>query len=375
MTKTAKFTLSALVAALALTSGNALAQTEDGIDVSGTLRIKYAYRDYSEDSTAKGGEIGLDIAAIKFNGKKGDWGISAEYRFTSDSHFIKHGYGYFDASPDWQIQFGMTKNPFGNHGFISNSFWLGMPYYLGMEDDSDMGIKAVYSKDGWHSDIAFFKNSEYAGSENKQYAADLYSGSVNGTDYSNQESNQLSLRQTYTMQHQGGSTTVGGSLQIGQIYNNLTQNNGDRYAAAVHLDSTYNGWNLQLQAIQYEFNAADSVDPNKVALAFLSWQYEVAAKGQIYSLNIAKTIPTSFGSVKCYNDFGLLTPDVANASYDNSKQNVIGCAVAAGPTYTMFDFIMGNNMVFATPLDDHIGLAQIGKGWDKRININFGYYF
>jgi hypothetical protein len=36
---------------------------------------------------------------------------------------------------------------------------------------------------------------------------------------------------------------------------------------------------------------------------------------------------------------------------------------------------MGKNMTFSTGSDDHVGLAQTGDGWDKRININFGYYF
>lgn len=169
--------------------------------------------------------------------------------------------------------------------------------------------------------------------------------------------------------------TVGGSIEVGQIYNSSTGNNGDRYAAALHLDSSYKGWNLQLQAMQYEYDAADAIDPNKIGISVVSWQYEIASKGQVYNLNLAKTFPTGFGSVKCYNDFGVMTPDVDDDNYDNSYQNVTGCAIAAGPTYTMVDFIMGKNMTFSTLNNDHVGLPEIGNDWDKRININFGYYF
>jgi len=375
MMKANKFLLSMVASAIALSGVSTLAQAEDGINVGGAVRVNYAYKDYSESSKDKSGDLTFDMAAIKFNGKKGDWGLSAEYRFTSSTDYIKYGYGFYDINTDWQLQFGINKVPFGNPGFISNSFWFGIPYYLGFEDDHDIGVKAVYENNGWHTDMAFYKNAEYGASENKRYATDLYTGTINGTEYNNEETNQLNLRQTYTMEHEGGSTTLGGSVEVGQIYNNKTGNTGDRYAVAAHLDSSFNGWNLQLQAMQYEYDAADSADANKVGVSVVSWQYEIASKGQAYSANIAKTVTTDWGSLKFYNDFGLMTPDVADSSYDDSLQNVTGVAISAGATYTMIDFIMGKNMTFSTANNDHVGLPEMGDDWDKRVNINFGYYF
>ncbi|QFU20677.1 hypothetical protein FM038_001465 [Shewanella eurypsychrophilus] len=375
MMKVNKILLSMVASAIALSGVSTLAQAEDGINVGGAVRVNYAYKDYSESSKDKGGDLTFDMAAIKFNGKKGDWGLSAEYRFTSSTDYIKYGYGYYDLDTDWQLQFGINKVPFGNPGFISNSFWFGIPYYLGFEDDHDIGVKAVYEKNGWHTDMAFYKNAEYGASENKRYATDLYTGTINGTEYNNEETNQLNLRQTYKIEHEGGSTTFGGSVEAGQIYNSKTGNTGDRYAVAAHLDSSFNGWNLQLQAMQYEYDAADSADANKIGVSVVSWQYEIASKGQAYSANIAKTVTTDWGSLKFYNDFGLMTPDVADSSYDDSLQNVTGVAISAGATYTMIDFIMGKNMTFSTANNDHVGLPEMGDDWDKRVNINFGYYF
>ncbi|MEH6446802.1 MAG: hypothetical protein V7784_23140 [Oceanospirillaceae bacterium] len=373
--KTTHFALSALMAAITIAGLSAPVAAEDGINIGGAVRVNYAYKDYSDSSKDKGGDLKFDIAAIKFNGKKGDWGLAAEYRFTSSTDYIKYGYAYYDIDTDWQLQFGINKVPFGNPGFISNSFWFGIPYYLGFEDDHDVGIKAVYESNGWHTDLAFCKNSEYDASENKRYATDLYTGTINGTEYNNEETNQLNLRQTYKVMHAGGATTLGGSVQLGQIYNSKTGNTGDRYAAALHLDSSYNGWNLQLQAMQYEYDAADAEDSNKIGVSVVSWQYEIASKGQSYSANIAKTVDTDWGSLKFYNDFGLMTPDVEDQRYDDSLQNVTGVAIAAGATYTMVDFIMGKNMTFSTANNDHVGLAEMGDDWDKRVNINFGYYF
>ena len=376
MKNTTKFMLSIVATAIALSGSTAFAtEQEDGIKVGGAVRVNYGYKDYNEASKDKGGDFSFDMAAIKFDGKQGNWGLAAEYRFTSSTNYIKYGYGFYDIDPDWQLQFGINKVPFGNRDFISNSWWFGLPYYLGFEDDHDVGIKAIYEKNGWHTDLAFYKNAEYGPTENKRYSTDLYTGTINGTEYNNEETNQFNVRQTYTAEYQGGQTTIGGSVQYGQIYNSKTGNSGDRYAVALHLDSSYKGWNLQMQAMQYEYDAADAEDPNKIGVSVVSWQYEIASKGQAYNINIAKTFSTDWGSVKCYNDFGLMTPDVDDNSYDNSMQNVTGCAISAGPTYTMVDFVMGKNMTFSTADNDHVGLPEMGDSWDKRVNINFGYYF
>ncbi|ABV89354.1 hypothetical protein [Shewanella pealeana] len=371
------FCLSIITSAIVLSSFHTIAaeQEEDGINIHGGVRVNYAYKDYSETSKDKGGDFTFDMASLRFDAKHGNWGLKSDYRFTANTNYIKFGYGYYDFNPEWQLQFGINKVPFGNLGYISNSYWFGLPYYLGFEDDHDIGVKAVYEHNGWQTDMAFYKGAEYGPTENKRYAADLYSGTINGTEYHNEETNQVNLRQSYTMEHQGGSTTFGASIEAGQIYNSETGNNGDRYAFAAHLDSTFNGWNLQLQAMQYEFNAADSANDNKIAVSVVSWQFEVASKGQVYSANIAKTIPTDWGNVKFYNDFGLMTPDVDDDSYDNSMQNVLGAAISAGPTYTQIDFIMGKNMTFSTANNDHIGLPEVGDDWDKRFNVSVAYYF
>lgn len=376
MKQSSRFMLSVVTIAIALSNSNAFAaEQENTINIGGAVRVNYGYKDYDDTSKDKGGNLDFDMAAITFNGTKGNFGLAAEYRFTSDTNYIKYGYGYYDINPEWQLQFGINKVPFGNREFISNSWWFGLPYYLGFEDDHDVGLKAIYEKNGWHTDLAFYKNAEYGPTENKRYSTDLYTGTINGTEYNNEETNQLNVRQTYTTEYEGGSTTVGGSVQFGQIYNSKTGNNGDRYAVALHLDSIYKGWELQLQAMQYEYDAADTLDPNKIGVSVVSWQYEIASKGQAYNLNIAKTVDTSWGNIKFYNDFGLMTPDVDDDSYDNSMQNVTGMAISAGPTYTMVDFVMGKNMTFSTANNDHVGLPEAAGDWDKRININFGYYF
>ncbi|WP_394132296.1 hypothetical protein [Shewanella maritima] len=360
---------------LCVSQAYAADDSPDGIDVSGTLRVNYAYIDYNQASKDKLGDFTFDMAAIKFDGKLGQWGLATEYRFYDGWQTLRYGYGFYDVNPQWQLQFGVTQKPFGNPGFISNSFWFGVPYYLGFEDDYDLGVKGVYQQGAWGTEIAVFKNGEFSASNNDRYSPDLYTGTVNGTEYYNEEINQFNLRQTYKISYEGGQTLFGGSVEVGQIYNSNTGNTGSRYGVALHMDSSYQNWNLQLQIMQYEHDAADAIDGNKIAVAAYNWQYEIASKAQAYSVNLARTFSTDWGSVKVYNDFGLVTPDVADNYYDDSYQNVTGAAISAGPTYTMIDFIIGKNMYASTGDNNHVGLPGNSDDWDKRVNINFGYYF
>ncbi|MGL4936363.1 MAG: hypothetical protein ACRC5E_00710, partial [Shewanella sp.] len=98
MKKLSRFMLSAVASAMALSSSAAFAAQaqEDGINIGGAVRVNYGYRDYDEKSKDKGGDFNFDMAAIKFDGKKGDFGLAAEYRFTSGTNYIKYGYGYYN---------------------------------------------------------------------------------------------------------------------------------------------------------------------------------------------------------------------------------------------------------------------------------------
>ncbi|MFR7808906.1 MAG: hypothetical protein ACLU4N_06315 [Butyricimonas faecihominis] len=44
---------------------------------------------------------------------------------------------------------GLTGVPFGIQPIASHNFFLQIAYYIGLEDDSDMGIKYLYQGDTW----------------------------------------------------------------------------------------------------------------------------------------------------------------------------------------------------------------------------------
>ncbi|MGL4836392.1 MAG: hypothetical protein ACRC22_02645, partial [Shewanella sp.] len=104
MKKLNQFVLSCVASAVALTCTTTFAAEpqEDGMNVGGSVRVNYGYRDYDDKSKDKGGDFNFDVATLKVTGQKGDFGLAAEYRFTAKTNFIKFGYGYYKIDPDWE---------------------------------------------------------------------------------------------------------------------------------------------------------------------------------------------------------------------------------------------------------------------------------
>lgn len=379
MMNNTKFMLSLVAAAVSMSGFAAHADTqEDGLKFGGSVRVNYKYVEYDEANRNKGGDFAFDVLTAKISGKHGDFGMEAEYRIVSGDNFIRYGYGYYNIDEHQQVQVGISRVPFGNPDYISNSWWLSLGYYLGFEDDFDTGIKWSYARDGWNTDAAFYKAPEFSSSIAGRYAPDIYNGEANGSQYHNEESNQFNLRQTYTWSYDHGRTMLGASAQYGQIESTDTTTgvkaDGDRIAAAIHLDTLYQGWNLQLQALHYEYSPELGPDTGAIAMAVSGSSYEVALKGQVYTMNVSKAFNTGYGAMKIYNDYSVMTPDSDKPDFSNSYQNVTGATLNNGPISLQLDFIMGKNMVMSTT-NNHIGMTPGDNSWEHRVNFNIGYNF
>ncbi|MGK0411381.1 MAG: hypothetical protein ACJASB_003582 [Shewanella psychromarinicola] len=366
MNKTKIFTL---LATATMLSSPAIA--EDNYDIGGMVRANYAYVDYDDASQDKLGDMKFEVAAISFNGEKDDFGVSMEYRLRADFDAIKHGFAYYKPNDNTTIRAGIAKVPFGNIGYISNSYWLSLQYYVGFEDDYDSGFSVQYDGDGYRTDVAFFKGAENSASLTNRFAADLYTGNINGTEYTAEESNQVNLRQSFFVDTFGIKSTIGASVEYGQMYDNATGNNDNRYAYAVHYDGTMDAWNVQAQYLKYQFDTATS-DQNAVAMSVCGGAYEIASEASAVTVNVSRKLTSAWGDLKIYNDFNVLMPE--QDEFDNSYQNVTGISVANGPLFAWFDFIVGKNMLWSSR-SNHVGLQDAFGDWDKKVNINLGYYF
>ncbi|USD37495.1 hypothetical protein [Ferrimonas sp. SCSIO 43195] len=353
--------LATLLALTQLTLTPLVHAASQDIELGGFVRANYGWKDYSDASKDKGGDFAFDAMSVTFDGKIDDIGVSVDYRFASGLNYVKRAYGYMDVSDTTQVQVGVVKVPFGKPGFISNSYWFSTNYYLGFEDNYDAGVKVVHHWDRWQLDAAFIKGPEYGSDTLDRYGADIIGD--------NEETNQLNLRAVYSLPLADGHLNLGGSLEAGQLYHAVEEDNGDRWAAALHADWVSGPWNLQAQVTHYQYNSSDDADTLTVGVVGAA--YDIASEATGYNLNLSRRFDTRWGNITLYNDYGLVVPE--GQDQDDSTQNVLGLSFNRGPIWAYFDYIVGNNMTFAG--GPGVGLANPDAPWDSRININVGYYF
>ncbi len=361
----------------------------ESVNVGGAIRMNYVYEDWDDENKRKGGEFRFELFRLSVDGCISDLIISGEYRWYSYMEAIHHGFIAYDFSEHVQIQTGVVQAPFGILPYASHSYWFGSPFYLGLEDDYDMGVKAIINYPRFNVQAAFFKNDEWGDPTRLgRYSFDV----VEDLGQNNHEVNQGNLRFVYSFLSSGGSEAeVGASLQVGQLYNSVTEEMGGRYAAAVHANIHWDAWNVMLEAVRYEYDPANpaGVSDDYIVLGGYMDSFPAASRAWIYVANVAYSVPVSWGPVTkltFYNDYSRVVKDERDGGrdfFEDSELNVTGCLVKAGPVYAYVDFYMGRNMIWLGPR--HNGaLAEGARHGDgtlydgdlhTRFNINIGYYF
>lgn len=348
---------------------------DSSIKFGGAIRLNHAYRSYDAAHEKTLGDFGFELFRVDVNGHyQKELHFSVQHRFYADFETIHHAYFYVYPGEGNTVRLGITQVPFGILPYASHSFWFAATYYLGFEDDYDMGFHLSREKVSWRTDLAFFKNSEYVNhSTSDRYSFDL----VTGGDQQNQESNQINLR----LEHRGQAgeninLNAGLSLMMGQIYNRETELNGSRTAWAVHMDAFPGAWNIQLQVLQYGFEPENQqgVESSTVQLGAFQYPFLIAAEGRAYNLNVSRDIDL-YGNflegLRLYNDFSVVESETDGS---RSLQNVTGILLIKGGFYTHVDWIVGENMWFAG--GPGIALPEAdGEGLKSRLNINVAYYF
>ncbi|MDN3377281.1 MULTISPECIES: porin [unclassified Pseudoalteromonas] len=352
----------------------------EGIKIGGAVRTNYSYVSYDDDAKDRGGDFDFDIFRLNFSGEVGDVELNAEIRFFDYMTAIKYAYAAYDFSSKWQMQAGITKVPFGNWPYNSHSYFFSTNYYIGLEDDHDLGVvlkrKAV---DNWQLDIGFFKNDEQGGIDGYvDNRSDRYSYDVVGFRTLDEgvyaepideiaEYNTLSIRYGYHVEHENGKTEIGFSALSGGLHDG-NDRAGDYQSWALHLNSHIGPWNFQLQHGEYDY---DIENANRMAVGAYSFYDSIAAQATTTNANIAYSLVVDWGPVtglQFYNDYGIIYDKSDNS--EDTWMNVTGFSVAAGGLFTYFDFVNAKNQPF-------VGGSIAGDSDDveQRFNINIGYYF
>jgi len=370
--------------------------------IGGALRYNLFVQDYKGNITQNDYQMTFDTWRINVTGSYDDIDLVFEYRFypTFNTHFIKKGYLGYHFSKASSIQLGVTQVPFGNLTYASHSWWFQIPYYVGLEDDWDMGLKYIYKKKNWDVMLAYFVQPEPSGPAYGaasfgvggpgRYSYDIipvtgskpwdYVLGQNGIPQSNEERHTINARIAYTFDHGDlGNTTIGASGMVGGLYNMKLHKSGTRTAFSLHLNGNYGRFNLKTEYVYYNYDGYNDLGQKTpfVYMGAYGDPYPVASEANTYVAGLSYGLPVDFGPISkltFYNDYGYV--DKTNKQYYDTQFNVLGFMITAGDVYTYFDIASGKNQPWLTrSFGKGLGPGQKDAPWNTRFNINIGFYF
>ncbi|MCJ8163397.1 hypothetical protein MKJ04_00985 [Pontibacter sp. E15-1] len=351
------------------------------LTIGGALRFNYNLSTWKKDQLERGGDFGYDLFRINVQSAYKGIKLNAEYRLYSQGFgggFLKQGWFEHDFSDVSQIQVGLNQVPFGIQQYNSHNWFFNLTYYIGFEDDHDMGVKYIHDTGLWQWQAAYYKSAEEFVFGSSEASPNRYSYDITGR---NKENNQLNLK----VLRRGGEDReheLGASVQGGLIYNLDTEMNGTRHAEALHyeykpIDSP---WNVKLQAMRYRINpkyAADN-DLDFIEMGAYGANYNVATKGEVYTAGVSYHVPIEsrlLQGITLYDNYGYYNKRVSG--FEDSQMNVLGALFTAGSMYIYTDAAFGYNQPWLGPQWQN-GFASGTPGdtdWHLRFNINMGYYF
>ncbi|WP_394393600.1 carbohydrate porin [Shewanella woodyi] len=353
---------------------------DNSIKFGGAARFQYTYTDYDEKNEDRGGDLDFDLFRIDVDGNVGDVLFSAQYRWFQYMNVIHHAWVGYDFDENQQGKIGVTQVPFGILTYASNSYFFSSNFYLGLEDDYDLGLNYTYKSDANRLDLAFYKNDElggldgYVSDRSDRYAYDVVGVRLDGEGIYDVptleagETNTFNARYVHNFMFDDVSLELGMSAQAGQL-EIASDQDGDHFSGAVHGVVNYDRWNLKLQYTGYEYDV-DGMDVEQMVVGAYGFYDSIPAEASSYIANIAYSLPVKIGPISnltFYNDYSLVTDK--SADLEDTFMNVTGVAITAGGLYTYVDFVVAENQPF-------IGGSMAGDGEvNKRVNINFGYYF
>lgn len=357
--------LSVLVAA-GMAPPSALAERDAGLDLGGAVRFNYVWRNY-------GGPVGnnsldLELLRIDASGHSGPLFFSLQYRWYDGFDAVHHAWAGWRLDDDRDLRAGVVNVPFGLLPYASHSFWFGSGYYLGIEDDYDLGLAWRDERGTRRWDVALIFADEYGdGARYDRYSFDV----AETASLPYRERERLHLRYARDARLGGDwKAEWGVSAFVGNVEHRPSGRDHGQWGAALHGQIERGPLSVQLQWTHYAFRVPEP----RVALSAFMFPFEVAGEADVLTANVAWDFPRTgwFDGITCYND--LSTTQASGPGLRDSWQNVTGCSFAKGLMFTYVDWIAGRNMWFVG--GPGVGIEEPGGDrWRSRLNVNVGFYF
>ncbi|MDB2387465.1 carbohydrate porin, partial [Shewanella sp.] len=292
------------------------------IKLGGAVRVNYSYEDFNDANADRGGDFDFDLFRIDVSGHYEDLIYSAQYRWFEYMNVVHHAWIGYNFTEQQQGKIGVTQVPFGILSYASNNYFFSSNFYLGLEDDYDMGLNYTYQSDKHRFDLAFYKNDEqggldgYVSNRTDRYSYDIVGVRLAGEDayappsdaYAAGEVNTFNLRYAHNLAFNKVEVELGVSMQAGQLeIQNGTE--GDNRAAAIHSVINYDRWNVKLQMADYKYDV-DGMDVDRMVVAAYHFYDSIPAEATTYNANLAYSLPVDIGPISnltFYNDYSLVT--------------------------------------------------------------------
>lgn len=262
-----------------------------------TTMFYYTYQNWVEGNEKTKGSFKFDSFRIwaQTDVNKKFFG-AVQYRIYEGWQTPQYLYMGYNLNDNNTFKIGQTWVPFG-FDYQPYDDWGNFAFYVGLQDDYDYGITWNGRYGFLDISAGFFKNQQLSSSSPQRYDADIYSGNVNDGDVilvakHNQEVNQLNLRIAAKPTGNNWEAEFGVSGMIGEIYNETSDENGSRIAAALHagIDAGFFHYNIQGTWYQYSQALVDSLPSSYhdfINVSSWNFAYEIPTEANILTTSLA----------------------------------------------------------------------------------------
>ena len=265
-----------------------------------TTMFNYSYRNWVTGDKAQKGSLQFNSFRIWAQTDVDNKLFGAvQFRFQEGWNMPTQLYIGYHVNENNTIKLGQTWVPFG-YDYQPFDDWGNIVFYTGLQDDYDYGVtwEAKHGILLFHA--GFFKNQQLSSSSTYRYDTDIYSGELSDDHLIsvakyNEEVNQFNLRFEVSPSINDLDLKIGLSGMGGQIYNKSMDDNGTRYAAAVHTALNYNNLHINAQQTLYNYSQILVDTATQDHLDFInvsSWgfAYEIPVSANIFSASAAYNI-------------------------------------------------------------------------------------
>ena len=127
-------------------------EAERSLTLGGAVRFNYGWLDYAANPG-----FDAELLRVDAKGHAGRAFFSLQYRWYDGFDAVHHAWAGWKLDESSDIRAGIQQNPFGLLPYAAQSFWFGSGYYLGIEDDYDLGV--VWQRGSgahqWHAGVFF----------------------------------------------------------------------------------------------------------------------------------------------------------------------------------------------------------------------------